>query len=166
MAAQVWLSLLAAAVVATLKANADLYPDTASGLAKKIEVGLIDPIESQDITAADCDYIAVSIPLHGPDTKNGPTGFAQFRVTIRISIVTAANPQTVAELKCQNMLSQVAYVLTGQLGSTPFGLSGTKVRSSELEIGQGMFEGRKKDGSLFMIQGSNESKVLIDVDGH
>ena len=166
MAAQTWMGALAAAVVTVLKANSDLYPSLSGGLINKIEVGLIDPFSSQDVTAADCDYISVSVPHHGNDTGKGPVGFCQFPTLIRISVVVAANPQTAAELKMQSILSQVAYILTGQKGSTPFGLIGAKIRASELNIGQGTFEHNRKDAAVWMISGSNESTVLVDVDGH
>ncbi len=166
MAAQTWIGALAAAVVVVLKANGDLYQSDGSGLVKKIEVGLIDPIDSQEISAADCDYISVSVPMHGADTKAGAVGFAQFPAVIRMSVITMGNPQSVAEIKMQTILSQLAYILTGQKGSTPFGVIATKVRASMLEIGEGKFEHKKSQNSMWMLSGANQSSVLVDVDGH
>jgi hypothetical protein len=45
-------------------------------------------------------------------------------------------------------------------------LIGAKIRASELNIGQGTFEHNRKDAAVWMISGSNESTVLVDVDGH
>lgn len=152
MSANLWLTALEAAQVAVLQADTDLYNAGGTGLALKVERGLLLPFRDQDIYQMERPYIGAKVLGYTADlgrVEGYAIGCSVHDVTTRLDISHAAGQQADLDQRLKEIISHLAFVVGRQRISNPFAFRTSFAHSVTLNPGGGNISRIKEpDGEI------------------
>lgn len=154
------MNLIDTAIVAALNADAALV-----ALCGLIEVGLVLPLEAQDISAGETPYVggkSIGYSEMLPSVPGSSVHSSVHDLTWRADIQHMLNPQKDCEARVRSILSQLAVTIGRARGANPFGVNTTRVQTIDLFPGSGMISMVTRDQQdRWIVEGEYVFKVRV-----